>query len=478
MSMMQSLYQKFANTFIFWLFLLFGVPLVALSFFNLPSAADDYCFALNTIKFGFWQGQQYYYDGWTGRYFSTFLMHANPLVFGWLGWYKIFPILVLGFLTHSIYSLLQSLTQSTLSKRKAWLCTAGLMFLYLFSTPRIVENFYWLPGVVGYPLPMVLMAYLFVVINNQSNYTKQSSSILHTIWAGFLIFAIVGSNETPLLGLTILLVSIVGLRVLKRLKISAYWLVLLAILGVSIYLDLSAPGNKVRMGFNPISGLLIPSVLSSLKETLEHTADWLLHTPLLFFTALFIPLADQLLVQLKGKDSVFEVHPFFSLLIWIGVVSVGVFPGYYGIGIPPPPRTINVVYLFFLIGWFFNVLVIIHFIKKRWHWYASIFPSYAKLILGFWILTMLPDNPNLRMLYGDLFKGRAKQYHQELQARYEVIAQSKNRPMVTIDSLKTFPKSLYTEDISTSPTFLWNTCQAEYWGLKAMKLRGETMNYK
>lgn len=445
------------------------MPIVCLAFFNVPSAADDFCFALNTIKFGFWQGQKYYYDGWTGRYFSTMLMHANPLVWGWMTWYNIFPILVLVFLGHSLWLLLGALLGEALSTRTKLLCVAGFLFLYLFALPSIVENFYWLPGVVGYPVPVILMNYLFAELIARRTASGTKALTLRFLWVSFLIFAIVGSNETPLLGLLVLLPATVVLRLLYRLPLGAYWWGLLVVLGVSVYLDLAAPGNALRMSYNPVSGLLIPSVLSSLQETFVHSVDWLLHTPLLFFTAFFVAMSGKWLDK-RLPHRLFEVHPAFSLLIWLGVVAVGIFPGYYGVGIAPPPRTINVVYWFFLLGWFYNLLAIMH----RWQWRAQAVPFYAKVVMGVMVLYSLTQNPNVRMLYGDLLKGRAAQYHNAMQARYQQIEQGRTLQIVEVDSLSVRPKSLFTEDISSNPKFLWNTCQAEYWGIKAMKLRTST----
>lgn len=464
-----------SSVFVFALFGALALPLIGLAFYNVPSAADDFCFALNTLKFGFWQGQQYYYDGWTGRYFSTMLMHANPLVWGWFGWYKVFPVLVLGLLGHSFFCLLNAFTERSQSRWQVLVCTAGFVFLYLYGLPSVVENFFWLPGVVGYPVPLILMAYLFAELIERNSSTPKRPVVyaLRLLWASFLVFAVVGSNETPLLALTILLGSVMGLRLLYRLPLNAYWLGLLGVLGCSIYLDLSAPGNALRMSYNPVSGLLIPSVISSLQETFVHIADWVLHTPLLWFTAFFVPIASQWLGS-RPSHRLFELHPAFTLLIWLGVMSVGIFPGYYGVGIAPPPRTINVVYWLFLFGWFYNVLVILHFGQQRWSWQARALPRYAKLIMAVSLLHSLSQNPNARMLYGDLLKGRARAYQATMQARYAYIDQHKMLPMVAVDSLVVRPKSLFTEDISGNPAFLWNTCQAEYWGIKAIKIKPST----
>ncbi|MFN8354042.1 MAG: hypothetical protein U0Y10_06350 [Spirosomataceae bacterium] len=461
--MVEQLQKNYATVGVSLLFLVLALPLVALSWYNVPSAADDFCFALNTIKFGFWQGQRYYYDGWTGRYFSTLLMHANPLVWGWLGWYKVFPLLMLGGLSHSLYRLVVQLTPCT--PTQAWVATSGLLFLYLFQAPSLVEVFFWLPSVAGYTVAMILLNYFVVALAKAS---QAKPSVLEIVWMSFLIFAIVGLNETPMLALFVLLGAMAGLTFLRIWRLPWFWWILLGVLVVSVYLELSAPGNRVRMSYNPVSGQLIPSVISSVQDTLMAIADWLIHTPLLFFTALFIPLALQ---WLGGSHRVLAVHPILSVGLWLGILALGIFPGYYGVGIPPPPRTMNLVYWFFLLGWFFNVLVLLSFIRSKRRLQPAPLPFYIQVFLGTWALVMLVQSENIRPLYGDLLKGRAKQYYAEMTTRYQRIETEKNLPLVEVDSLVTRPKMLFTEDITANPKHLWNTCQAEYWGVKALKIK-------
>ena len=468
--MIRKLLKNYANLSVFLFFLVLALPLLGLSWFNVPSAADDFCFALNTLKFGFWQGQQYYYDGWTGRYFSTFVMHANPLVLGWLGWYKLFPVLVMFFLAHSLYALIHTLVPT--SRMQAWILTMALLFLYFFQLPSVVETFFWLPSVAGYSLSMILINYLLVEIIKRSQIGAKSINIRHFVWVAFMIFAIVGTNETPMLALFVILCTIAGLNFLKSWQLSWFWWGILIVLVVSIYLELSAPGNRVRMSYNPVSGQLIPSALKSIRDVLLAIGDWLVHTPLLFLTALFVPIASRWMTH-EGINvgGVFKVHPIISIGVWLGILALGVFPGYYGVGIPPPPRTMNLIYWFFLLGWFYNLLIIIHLSHQKFIFQVSKLPHYVKILLGLWIVVMLTQSENIRPLYGDLLKGRAKQYHDEMAARFKQIEANTTLPLIEVQSLSIKPKTLFTEDINTDPTHLWNTCQAEYWGVKAIKLQ-------
>ncbi len=471
-------FKTYQSFFFFVLFGIFALPILALAWYNVPSAADDFCFALNTIKFGFWQGQKYYYDGWTGRYFSTFLMHANPLVFGWLAWYKIFPILTLLGLFHSLFRLSKVVFFRALTTLEHLGLVSAFLFMYLYQLPSIVENFYWLPGVVGYPVSLILLNYFFVAIIDSS---KQNFKLFswQNLYVSFLIFAIVGSNETPMLVIFIILGSVVGLQIwqkniiekTKKIPNLAYFIIPLF---AFILLELLAPGNAVRMSYNPHSQELIPSILASLKDALGFAVPWLLAVPNIYFTILFLFFGAKFIKQNNVNVGILAVHPFISLVLWFGIFSVGIFPGYYGVGIPPPPRTVNIVYWFFLLGWFYNLLVLMNYFEKKHKLDLPKIGFGVKLIIALGIVYSLKDSPTLRPLYGDLLKGRAKAYHAEMTRRFENDFVEKKNQSVVVDSLKVYPKTLFTEDISKDPKHLWNTCQAEFWGIKDLKIKDLT----
>jgi hypothetical protein len=461
---------------LFWSVLVgvFVAPLVVLSWYNVPSAADDFCFALNTLKFGFWQGQQYYYDGWSGRYFSTFLVHANPLVWEWLTWYKIFPIVALSLLAHSLFQLLKALNHNT---QQSFVMVCGFLFLYLFALPSIAESFFWYPSVVGYPLPLALINYwllAWIQYPTKPNRLKP----LYLCWICFLIFAIVGSNETPMLISFILFSAILGFNMmgqslrtqLKRgglqWKLQKEIVISIFIFIVSLYLELSAPGNAERMKYNSQSQQVVASAISSIHDTIIWGIKWSLNTPLLVVTLLFIGQLN----KLQWNEPIFKLHPFWGLLLWSIIVSISIFPAYYGIGIPPTPRTLNLTYWFFLLGWFFNCILIVKWFQNRGITSQPLlkYVHWAALLI---IVISIKWSTTIRPLYYDLIRGNAVQYHHDMITRLELIKQHKNTDIILVDSLSKYPQTLFTEDITTNPTHLWNTCQSEYWGVKSIKLK-------
>ena len=57
------------------------IPFVVISFYNHP-ALDDWWYAETYKQNGFWGAQQYWYNHYTARFFSNFIMTIAPLSFG------------------------------------------------------------------------------------------------------------------------------------------------------------------------------------------------------------------------------------------------------------------------------------------------------------------------------------------------------------------------------------------------------------
>ena len=105
------------------------VPLLALAYYNHPSAADDYCYIDTVFKIGWFEAMKLYYTTWTGRYSGIFLNHSNPLLFHSITGFKVLPVVLIAATIFALYSLFRHLTP-TLS-RVAHLGFAGVVF-FLF----------------------------------------------------------------------------------------------------------------------------------------------------------------------------------------------------------------------------------------------------------------------------------------------------------------------------------------------------------
>ncbi|MBC8155677.1 MAG: hypothetical protein H7Z72_22550 [Bacteroidetes bacterium] len=466
--MNRSFIEKAADYVAFGLFLIACVPLLVLSFHNHPSAADDYCFADTATRFGFWQAQKFYYDGWTGRYFSNFLVHGNPLVLGWYDGFRFIPALMtLGWIGGA-YALVRELLRGE-PVRTSLVVTATLFFLFILALQSTVEAFFWTAAVASYTVPTALTFYLLAVMLRWYRLPAGTLKTLTAVWAGVLIFAVVGSSETNLVLLVLLLGALLAYRLLFQRKIDWFLLGLVAVAVASSYLLLRAPGNAIRIGGNKMGGNFGFSFISAFGFLANLVLTWLATTPVLPLSVLFLPLAFRLVRPQSPTRPLFAVPIWVVGLLYVGLLAGMVFPSYFGVGIPPVFRVTNVVYAFFLVGWFYTLTVIVNRVVGRWPSAGAFrLPAWVLLVAGLWVGAGLWFSTSLRGMYTDWWQGDA--------ARYDVAMSKRHRELLrTDDTLRVspvgvYPPTLFLEDVRDNPDFLWNQCQARFYGHKYVVL--------
>jgi len=447
------------------------LPLLVLSYYNHPSPADDYCYIDTVFKYGWLEAMNYYYSGWTGRYFGIFLNHSNPLIVHSVNGFKILPILLLSGLVFALYILFRHLTP-TLS-RLAHLGFAGIVFfMYILQMPSIAEAFYWMAAFVTYTVPNIFTLLWIVLVMRWYRQDTQPGKILFGLLSGFLIFSIIGSSETNLLVMLILIGAWWAYRIIFHRKVDGFMLSMLVVAGASCYLFFSSPGNAARLGGNPLSGNIAFSLISSFKLLGTLSFTWITHTPIVFFTFAWLVVLSRLS---NGARNYFSIPVWFAVLLYVGVLSAQLFPSYYGVGIDPTMRVINCVYFFFLIGWFYVIGVVYHYFRSNKAAAPSFqisFIRYAVLcfVLVLSIAISVYRSNNFRMVYTDLLKGKAAAFNRESNERYALIRNSKEA-VVYLPEIQTHPGSLFVEDIKTDPKHWWNKCMAGYFGKEAIIMK-------
>ena len=443
------------------------LPLLALSYFNHPSPADDYCYIDTVFKYGWLEAMNYYYSGWTGRYFGIFLNHSNPLLFHSVTGFKVLPVVLLAGLMFALYTLARHLTP-TLSRMAHIGFASAIFFMYILKMASIAEAFYWMAAFVTYTVPNILTLLWVVLVLDW--YRQDSKKGLLAILACILIFAIIGSSETNLLIILLLIAALWFYKLVFHRKVDGLMIAMLVVAGLSSYFYFVSPGNQARIGGNPLGGNVVFSVLSSFKKLASLSFDWLFRTPLIFFSLAWIIVLSRLSV---GARTYFSMPVWFAILLYIGVLSAQLFPSYYGVGIEPTPRVINCVYFFFLIGWFYLIGVIFHYFNQR---YAAKFPLfflrygvlYSLLVVS--IALSFYRSENIRMIYNDLLRGKASAFNQENNQRYAAI-QSSKESIVYLPPIENQPLSLFVEDIKTNRDHWWNKCMAGYFGKEAIIMK-------
>jgi len=445
-------------------------PLFALSYYNHPSPADDYCYIDTVFKFGWFEAMNYYYSGWTGRYFGIFLNHSNPLLFHSVTGFKILPVLLLLGVVFALYSLFRHLTP-TLS-RMAHLGFAGVVFfLYMLKIASMSEAFYWMAAFVTYTIPNIFTLLWIVLVLRWYRQDTQTAKILLSTLAGFLVFAIIGSSETNLLIIVLLIGAWWVYRILFHRKVDGFMVAMLVVCAASCYLYFSSPGNQARIGGNPLGGNIPFSVMSSFKKLAVLSFDWIFRTPLIFFSLAWLVVLSRLSA---GARNYFSIPVWYAVLLFIGVLSAQLFPSYYGVGIEPTPRVINCVYFFFLIGWFYVIGVVFHYFRKsntnQFHFSVMRYGIlYAVLIVS--ISLSFYRSTNVRLIYSDLIHGKAAAFDKEMYARYEMLKTSKEST-VYLPPIHSKPLSIFVDDdIKDNPDHWWNKCMAGYFGRKVIIMK-------
>lgn len=451
------------------LFLVAVVPLLALAMYNHPSPADDYCFAFMTRDHGFWHGQHAYYTGWTGRYFATFLFHATPLWAGWLGYFKLMPFVLVGLLFHALFSLLGEAFPTATGRQRAAL-TAGFVAVYVSQVASLAEAFYWSTAVYVYLLPSILLLYLLTWALRGHRAEYRRLRIPGAVWAAFLVFAIVGSNEMTMLLTGALLGGAVGHELLFRKKFNGWVAFLLLVWAVSAYLMLSAPGNAARLGTNPQGGDAVGAILKAFETTLTQGVRWLVRSPLLLLTLGFAWfLQKQPLFRLTPT---LQIPAWVAVPAWLGVTALMFVPQFYGVGVetPAPPRVLNLAWFVFLLGLVYLVALGQRgLVSARPLWGEGLFSPLSIALIALVVGWGFSRSEPIRTMYRDWLRGTAKNFDREMTARYATIRATQG-DTVRVAPLQHLPTSLFVEDVRVDSRFLWNTCAAEYFGKKTVVL--------
>ena len=202
-----------SDNFIISIGILTILPFIVISFFNNPTA-DDFCYNCQSRDLGFWNAQLSWYNGWSGRYFSSAILSIKPLVSDSFLIYKLIPIILLISLFTSIYYL-SSLLFVNLKKRDFFILTFFILTLYLIQIPSISQGFYWLAGSITYQLSNILAILLFCFLIK----LIETNEIKYLIISIFFAFLVIGSNEASMLLISFLIGVIFILKSIQQKKI-------------------------------------------------------------------------------------------------------------------------------------------------------------------------------------------------------------------------------------------------------------------
>ena len=205
--------------------------------FNNVYACDDYWFGTNVRVNGFWGNQLFYYFNWEGSYTHTFLASLPHVFIGshvpFLG--NIFSLVLLFV---SLFYVLRTYTSLSVKRGLAY-SLFFLSFLYL-CTKGNAEIRFWICANITYISEMsflLLFLSLYHDLNKESSYKKWLLVIL-------CLFLVGGSK------LTFIIYAVSGIiihDILYNKPVNKNTLLVLSLLGVFVILNVTAPGNYIRL---------------------------------------------------------------------------------------------------------------------------------------------------------------------------------------------------------------------------------------
>lgn len=448
------------------------LPLISITLYNHPSA-DDYDYANWS---SFFPKYLHWYNGWSGRYFSNFILMINPIHWHSFLGYKITSLLfvllfLLGFLAFLNY--LCELLKINDKKLKIIFCLSSV-FVFFNNLPSLVEGFYWYPGSMTYMLPSLLYLMLFILIFKRERREEIGGSkrqnFLYSFITALLTVLIIGGNETIMFYLMISLFSYTFYCILTKKHYMVRHLVVLLFIGAFCSLIvILAPGNVVRMSY--LSNDKLVSLFQCLRYTIQFIVSNIVNP--IFFLYSFL----MFLISFKvGRDSNIDIKPinYLDCFYIVGFsVFVASFPAFFSAG-SIAGRTTNFVFLIFQLSWIYFIYSLSFYIanvfsKVDLRKYSSLLYFLIMIIFLITLSTATVSKSNYARISHDFLLGKFRAYDLEMKNRYSIIRNSVS-PKVQVPRIKNVTV-LFFRDITDDSTKWPNTSYESYWGKESIVLQ-------
>jgi len=323
-------------------------------FFSFP-AADDLSRAYKAQHDGLFGSMRQEYLGWSGRWFGTGLSYLAGLWVNQIDTYWIALGAVLSVFTFAVARLVATLVPS---KGLAFPATATACFIALYWSrcPEPGETFYWRTGAFENLLSLALaMLAACCAVSLPESRSKWRACALTCL----LVLLACGAHELygAMLAITLACWAACA-AVSRRVGWGFIGLILLSVL-VGMLVVLLAPGNKGRIAWSPNYGDVRYTLLAGTFAGYQAVRSWITDLGIWLATLLFLLHPEVRAVQKERLGTLPRWTKASILLAWCAVLGVGLYGPFYA-GAWLAPRTLNAVYLWFLVGWFVNALVHVH----------------------------------------------------------------------------------------------------------------------
>lgn len=442
------------------------VPFIILSFFCHP-CADDYEVVVKVNNMGYWGFNIWFYNNWSGVYSGAALVTLYGLIVG-LSTYWLVPLITIAGLLTAFYKLIKSLSFGHYGRGQIFWCSFFLLILYMLYMPETSTGIYWLPAAnyqYGHIIGMILIA-LLVQPPLESRFWRKCGYVLLCCVMAFLA---IGAQTTPMVVLFCCLTVGFFMALSTRSKGCIYWGIVWCVALICVLFVVLAPGNSIRLEYVSNQDKLFVSIIKTFYCAGDYLRIWCCNPSLYLAGLLFVPVA----YSLSGKIEWLQKHRKIILLLplaWLAIIVVSFFLSFWSLGHKPPLRSVNTIFLFFLLGWFSSILVVASFCRdftSRSFFLVDIDSSIIKLLLIFSLFC----SANLRRSHKSLVT--AWPYHNQIKQRHIMIQEAVARgdKDIQVERLRKIPQTIHFTDITEDPGFWRNQWYAKYWGAETISIK-------
>lgn len=447
------------------------MPLLIAGGYNHPSN-DDYS---NSIWTDFWSYQRTFYNGWTGRFFSSAVLSLNPIRWGSFTGYRIAAdVLILAFAGTYTLAISAALRLfSNLPFRLRLAIGAAATVAVLNSMPSLAEGFYWYTGAMTYTLPLVLLGWAVLA---GIRLHRESARPNRTIWSaqGLLIFAATACNEVSLLlpGLACTILAI-HYRRTGNSGMSRHYAVLLPFWALSAAISLCAPGNFARQATTGRDlSKAVPAWIMYSRALLQ---EWISDPAILAVSVAMIAI-------FAARNRGIRLHAAFLLALSAGLIVLLLMPGFLAEGKVPAYRIRNLCLMIFLPAWLLamaalgqrlqNLMARKGSLRERFRMPLAV--TAGILVVSQFGTDRLRRSSNYIQLANNFNDGILRNYDAEQEARYALIRDTRG-DTVMVPRLKHIRgNAVFFSDLGTDPAKFPNDAYATFWNKHAIGLAADS----
>jgi hypothetical protein len=433
--------------------------------------ADDFCRAAATREQGIIDGVTKEYLTNSGRWAGIGLVYAISTFADLTGIYPSVLGVIIVVSTLGWVAFARSILGPGIPASTAWFVGSSLLLMHWAGIRPPGETYYWLTGAVENQLSLGLAASLLAgVIHQTREAEKKHPLLLPTPILVVGAFAVTALHE--LYGLMLVVILLSGSLIAwlwDHRRWPTWGIVGLGAL-VGLVVVLVAPGNFARAARRGGHGDLAMAAATAFSQAAKRVTFWLIDLRLWAATmALLSPRLD------AGQifwDRLSQLR--FVLPVGFGILlGLGFFVPSTALGAEAPGRTVNALYLLFLVGWGVTILA---WRGRLLLWMKAVSSEQRERLSIMAVVTLGAGI----MLYGSLPRAMIdlatdlREYDVALEARYSLIRAASARAIrdVEVPALSTYPRSFVGRgwDITNDSQNWRNRCVADFFVIRSIRV--------